>query len=130
MKQNRIVAVIRIWIVAIVVLAAIAGGITLYVQSPKEKLERLKGNIAQLKEEHVPIRFQIVSRDNGQIVTKVKLYDMDGNQIGMAQSTLPGESLFLDFVTVPFEKKYLAFPQSIFTDAVPAEEGIRLFPPL
>jgi hypothetical protein len=127
-KKSRFMTGIRIWLVTILVLAATAGGITLYVQSQKEKLVQLKANIAQLKEEHVPMRFKVVGREDGQIVAKVKLYDMDGSEIGAAESTLPGESLFLDFISVPLEKKFLAFPHSIFTDAVPARDGIQLFP--
>ncbi|MBN2525275.1 MAG: hypothetical protein JXR76_02700 [Deltaproteobacteria bacterium] len=128
MKKNRIMGGIRIWLVTILVLGAIASGITLYVKFQKEKLEKLKANITRLKEEHVPMRFMVESRGDGYVVAKVKLYDMDGNEIGVAKSTLKGESLFLDFVTVPLEKKYLTFPQAIFTDAVPAQNGIALFP--
>jgi hypothetical protein len=127
-KKNRFMGGIRIWLVTILLLATIGGGIALYVQSQKEKLVQLKANIAQLKEEHVPMRFKVVHRETGRIGVKVKLYDMDGNEIGVAESTLSGESLFFDFVTVPMNKKYLAFPQVIFTDAIPAREGIKLFP--
>lgn len=127
-NKSRFMTGVRIWLITILVLAAVVGGISLYMKAQQEKLVQLKANIAQLKEEHVPMRFKVVGREDGQLMAKVKLYDMDGHEIGAADSTLQGESLFLDFVTVPLERKYLAFPQTIFTDAVPAQEGMNLFP--
>ena len=127
MRKKRSV-IGRIWFVAIAVLLFVAGGLSLFVVRQREKLESLKSSIAALKQEHVPMRFKIISRSGGGLKAKLKLYDMDENEIAAVESEMTGESLFLDFVSVSVDEGYLAFPKSIFTEMVPPEKGLSLFP--
>ncbi len=127
MKQKRWGRV-RTLGLGIVAMLAIAGGLSLYVTAQKEKLASLKSAVAALERAHVPLRFKVEGRTAGGVAVKLKLYDMDDKEIAVARRTLPGESLFLDFVTVPVAKRYLHFPKALFTEAVPAEAGVALFP--
>ncbi len=117
----------RAWFVGLVVILVVAVGLVLFTKAQREKLASLKSSIAQLKEEHVPLRFQIASRSEHGLKTKIKLYDMDDTEITTTEIAMEGESLFWDFVCVPVAGKYIAFPNLVFTEVVPAEQGLSLF---
>ena len=125
--QKRKITLGKIWLIGLAVLLLAAGGLALFVKAQKEKLASLKEAVVQLKEEQIPLRFQVVRRTENGLETKIKLYDLNGREIAAESITLKGESLFWDFVSVPVDGKYLAFPKSVFTEAIPAEKGRALF---
>lgn len=125
MRKNKARA-LKAWFWALVALLFMFGGLSLLVILQKGRLASLESSIALLKEEQVPLRFKVVARSGGGIELRLKFYDGDGEEIAIADRSLKGESLFLDFVTVPVAGKYLSFPKAVFTEAVPAEEGVSL----
>lgn len=118
---------VRAWFIALVSIALAFGGLSLLVIQQKLRLGGLESSIAELKEEYVPLRFQVVARSGGGIETKIKFYDSEGRLVSVAEHSMKGESLFLDFVSVPVAAGYLAFPKAAFTEAIPAEKGVSLF---
>jgi hypothetical protein len=115
--------------VRIILLAALLlafGGLSLLVIVDKSRLRGLEDSIAAMKEESVPLRFQVTARSGGGIETKLKFYDADGKEIAVAERAMKGESLFLDFVSVPVGGRFLSFPKAAFTEAIPAEKGLDL----
>ena len=118
----------RIYVIGLITILAIAGGLTLSIETQRKKLAELTSGIARLKAEQVPIRFKIEGQENGRIQVKIKLYDMDGNELSVLKHEMEGDILFVDFACVPSDNRYLSFPKSIFTETIPPSEGLPLFP--
>jgi len=118
---------LKIWFVALLSILVVFGGLSLLVIQQKLRLRGLESSIAALKEEYIPLRFQVMARSGGGIETKMKFFDAEGKLISVAEHSMKGESFFLDFVSVPVGKSHLAFPKAAFTEAIPAELGASLF---
>ncbi len=81
-----------------------------------------------LKKETVPIRFKILKKDTAEIKFVIKFYDQDYVEFNTDTITLQGQELSFDFNVVPVTKNLnIAFPTKIFTNKIPAKEGILLF---
>jgi hypothetical protein len=118
---------VKVWFIALMSILVAFGGLSLFVIQQKLRLGGLESSIAALKQEYLPLRFQVVARSGGGIETKMKFYDAEGKLISTAEHSMKGESLFLDFISVPVGKSYLAFPKAAFTEAIPAQKGESLF---
>lgn len=112
-----------ILVVSVVLLCAAA---VLALQ--KAQIARLETSIRSLKEEIVPLRFMILERDKGGVRARVRLYDLDGQEVDLLEMTWPGSELFIDVSVVPVADRYLAFPRRIFTDRLAPSSGTNLYP--
>jgi len=96
-------------------------------QIQENKISKLESKIDLLKEETIPLRFKILKKENGYINFALKLYDSDDNEIIRKEFQLKGTQLSFDFVVLPVNDKYLAFPYKIFTDEIAPENGELLY---
>jgi hypothetical protein len=98
----------------------------------KERIAGLEALSARLTVETVPMRFMVVSRDEAGLRARIKLYDLAGKELVLVEKALPGKELYLDFLLSPLpgesgsEARWLAFPYRIFTDELPAAQGVLL----
>ncbi|MCF6185389.1 MAG: hypothetical protein L3J56_12365 [Bacteroidales bacterium] len=97
------------------------------IKEQKKQIKKLEDNISLLKEENTPIRFKIIEKTNDSISLLVKFYNADKKEINSFKQTLSGQELSIDFYMVPVKNRFVAFPSKIFTDRVPADEGISLY---
>ncbi|MCK5537748.1 MAG: hypothetical protein KAI79_13055 [Bacteroidales bacterium] len=93
------------------------------LRNQEDKIINLEKVIDNLKEESNPIVFKITEKTEGTISYKVMFLDEDGNKINTIEEKIDGNELFFDFFSVKVNDKYIAFPDKIFTDAVPAANG-------
>jgi len=92
-------------------------------EDQKLKISYLENNIEQLKSETVPIRFKIVERTRDSIFVKVKFYDTEGKELSSNDLTFAGEELSFDFIIIPINDRFLAFPYKVFTNKTAPEKG-------
>ena len=103
-------------------------GFNYLTKQQEKKIAKLEDKINFLKKEIVPIRFKILEKDTAQISFAVKFYDQDSLEFYSDTLTLQGQELSFDFTVVPIKKDYnIAFPVKIFTNKIPAKDGISLF---
>jgi hypothetical protein len=122
-----------------IIVASFALGGYLWVQHEasmqKERIAYLEGLSERLRSETVPLKFMILSRSEGAIKAKVKLYDLAGREVAAVEKSWPGSRLYVDILLIPVrgEKEakgadsWLAFPYRIFTDELAAASGSLLF---
>jgi hypothetical protein len=123
----------------IIVLSLTLGGY-LWVQSveklQKEKIAYLEGLSERLRSETVPLKFMILSREEGQIKARFKFYDLSGREVATIEKAWSGAELYVDMLLIPFSSEsekadrpdsWLALPYRIFTDSLPAASGTLLF---
>jgi hypothetical protein len=105
-------------------------------QLQKEKIAYLENLSARLSSETVPVKFMILSRDEGQLKAKLKLYDLSGREIAAIEKSWEGSTLYVDMLMLPFSSEsagaekadsWLALPYRVFTDKVGAAAGTLLF---
>ncbi len=125
--KSKVKLSVKIWFWVFVSLAAILGTLYLLVRAQEESIARLEDRIDLLKAECIPLRFQILSRDGDTLRVKLKLYDSEDREIETLERDLAGNSLFIDFISLPIGGRYLAFPHRIFSEKIPAAQGISLF---
>ena len=98
----------------------------------KERIAGLEALSARLTSETVPMRFMVLSRDESGLRARIKLYDLAGKELVLVEKALPGKELYLDFLLSPLpgasasEARWLAFPYRVFTDELPAAQGVLL----
>jgi hypothetical protein len=114
-------------IVLLLGVLALLGTLFLLIRIQESDIAALEKSIADMKAESIALRFMVLSRDQGEMTFKLKLYDADGTELSSMQESLPGQSLFIDFVSVPVAGSYLAFPHRVFTEKIAAVDGISLF---
>jgi hypothetical protein len=117
---------LKVWFIALSAVLIAFGGLSFFVILQKARLSGLESSISSMKEESVPLRFQVMARSGGGIEVKFKFYDEDGKVISVVEHSMAGESLFLDFSTIPVGGRFIAFPKAAFTESIPAEKGISL----
>jgi hypothetical protein len=97
------------------------------IKDQKKQIKHLEDNIALLQEETTPIRFKILEKTQDSITLVVKFYNADKKEINSMKQKLNGQELSFDFYMVSVKDKYIAFPSKIFTDRIPADDGIVLY---
>jgi hypothetical protein len=106
---------------------AMLGTLFLLIRIQESDIAALEKSVADMEAESIALRFMVISRDPQGITFKLRLYDADGAELSSMQESLPGESLFIDFVSVPVAGSYLALPHRVFTEKIAAADGISLF---
>lgn len=111
---------------ALVLVAAIAFGLSTCVENQKKKIAALEKHIEWLQTETVPLKFKIVEKKQGEIRVALKFLDMEGTEIAKKEYQLEGKELLFDFFVVKAGEKYLAFPFALFTEKIAPKNGIRI----
>jgi hypothetical protein len=101
----------------------------------KERIAYLENLSTRLRSEIVPLKFMVLSRENGALAVRIKLYDLSGREVAALEKSWPGTELYVDMLLEPIRSKqrqettdtWLAFPYRIFTDQVGAAFGTPLF---
>lgn len=114
--------------ILILAAAAVFLAVASIVSLQKAQIARLEKSVQSLKEEIVPIRFMVVSRDEGVLKARVRIYDLAGNEVDLLEAEWPGSELCFDFSVVPVAGRYLAFPRRIFTERIAPSSGTNLYP--
>jgi hypothetical protein len=121
---------LKTWLIILALLAIITAGVYflfLGTKSQEKKIQQLNEEIAFLKQEVMPIRYTIISKNGKNITVGVKFYDLDGNQISKQRFTMEGNTVSFEFYVIKFDKGYIAFPVKIYTDLIAPEKGTSLF---
>lgn len=125
MMKRKIVWPVILFFLACVFLV-LACGLKFLGKHQAEKISRLEKAIGELKEETVPIRFMILSHDDGSLRFRLRFYNLAGEEMGMQEMSLPGRQLYLDFFALPMDKSWLALPYRVFTESIAPAEGVLL----
>ena len=115
-------------VVAAVSLLAV--GTKLYVERTGRKVAELQERVSYMKEECVPMRFEIAWKRDSRMQVKVSMYDvMTGQKVGRSGSfELPGEELHVDFQVVRLsEGNFIFFPCGLYTDAMALAQSEKLY---
>ncbi len=124
MKGKILIGILVIGVIA----AAGYYGFGYLTKKQEKKIAKLEDKINFLKKETIPIRFKILEKDTANITFAIKFYDQDSLEFTADTITLQGQELSFDFNIVPIKKDYnIAFPVKIFTNKIPAKNGISLF---
>ncbi len=109
-------------------------GSKMIIGEQEKVIAKLEDKIHFLKEETVPVRFKILEKDSANIKFLIKFYEQDAEEAFISDTiTLPGQELSFDFYVVPVKdikndrEVKVAFPYKIFTNKMPAKDGISLF---
>ena len=124
-------------IIIIIIIGALGAGvyygINWYLGQQEQEIATLEDKIHFLKEETVPVRFKILEKDSENIKFLIKFYEQDNDEAFNSDTiTLPGQELSFDFYVIPVKDTAgrvvkIAFPYKIFTNTMPAKDGILLF---
>lgn len=102
----------------------------------KHRIDYLENLSLRLRSEIVPLRLMVLSRDNGQVRARLKLYDLSGREVSTIEKSWPGAELYVDMLLLPFSSEsgdtekadsWLALPYRVFTDSIGAASGTLLF---
>ena len=125
-------------IITIIIIGALVAGVyygfKFLTKEQGKTIAKLEEKIHFLKEETVPVRFKILEKDSANIKFLIKFYEQGAEEAFIADTiTLPGQELSFDFYVVPVQDEKnkrevkIAFPYKIFTNTMPAKDGISLF---
>ena len=127
----------KLIIIVLILGAATVGvyyGFKFLTKEQDKTIAKLENKIHFLKEETVPVRFKILEKSSENIKFLIKFYEQDNDEAFNADTiTLPGQELSFDFYVVPVQDEKnkrevkVAFPYKIFTNKMPAKDGISLF---
>ena len=93
----------------------------------QKKIALLELKISQLKEEFIPMRFRIVSRDKDNMQVDIRFYDTESKSVGTSFITLPGSELYVTVEVIKHGSKgFLFFPSTVFTQEIAASDGMAL----
>jgi hypothetical protein len=125
------------------------------IQDSQERtIERRQAELDRMRERFIPLRFRVISREDGRLTAEFRFYSMlaaDPSKIsgetipaekeipgGRAFFNLEGTELFIDtlrirdtrrvFLFIPAGEINWVFPYRIFTDRMKPDEGRPLFP--
>jgi hypothetical protein len=137
----------RVVVGSLIILASVAAAAYFYLEKAtlmqRERIRALERIEARLTSGTLPLRFMVLSREDGTIRARIRLYDLDGKEVGLVEGSWPGEELCLDFLLVPLgravnggkadsgegdaARRWLSFPYRVFTDRVAPASGRLLF---
>ena len=115
-------------VVAAVSLLAV--GTKLYVDRSERKVAELAERVAYMKEDCVPMRFEIVQKKDSRMQVKVSMYDvMTDRKVGRSGTfELSGEELHVDLQVIRLsEGNYIFFPCGLYTDTMALAESEKLY---
>lgn len=105
------------------------GAIKCCLSGTEKKILELSEQIETLKEDFVPMQFEIVKKKDSEIKVKVVFCDViTGKKVSKAKTySLYGDELNLDFQVIRLSKKnYVFYPSGLYTDKIPLAESERL----
>lgn len=111
---------------AVAVILIFFGAIKCCLSSTEKKIAELSEQIETLKEDFVPMQFEIVKRGDSEIKVKVVFCDVvTGKKVSKAKVfELQGNELNLDFQVIRLSKKnYVFYPSGLYTDKIPLAES-------
>jgi hypothetical protein len=124
----------------LIILASFILGGYLWVQSvggaQKQRIDYLENLSTRLRSETVPVKLMVISRDDGQVKARLRLYDLSGKEVAVVEKSWPGTELYVDMLLLPFSSEsdkaekadsWLALPYRVFTDSLSAASGTLLF---
>lgn len=110
--------------------ALLAVGTKRYLESTDRKVAELEERVAYMKEDCVPMRFEIARKKDSAIDVKVSMYDVQtGKKVGKASEfSLSGEELNVDFQVIKLsDGNFLFFPSGLYTDTMSLAESEKLY---
>ncbi|MDR1429142.1 MAG: hypothetical protein LBI85_02540 [Spirochaetaceae bacterium] len=99
----------------------------LFLENRKTVIQSLEERLSVLTETTAPLKFMVLSREQGTISARFRFYDTGGKELASFEQSWPGGELTLDSIIIPAGTRFLAFPCRIFTDAVAPGEGTVIF---
>jgi hypothetical protein len=124
----------------VIILASFVSAGYLWIQGvdrmQKERIAYLEDLSSRLRSETVPIRLMVLSREEGRVKARLKLYDLSGRELATIEKSWPGSELYVDMLLLPFSSEsekadradsWLALPYRVFTESLPAASGTLLF---
>ena len=103
---------------------------SLMLRGTQEKIIRLEERIAFMKEECVPLRFEVLKHKDSEIEVELAAYDcLTGRKTGESRVfSLRGEELFVDFQIIRLsDDDFVFFPSGLYTDIMAMEDAEKLF---
>ena len=95
----------------------------------QKKITELSEQVESLKEDCVPMQFEIIKRKDSKIKVKVVFCDVvSGKKVSKAKTfDLDGNELNIDFQVVKLAKKnFIFFPCGLYSDKIPLAESVSL----
>lgn len=115
-------------ILVVFVLGAGVSVIAFYVLRTQQRIiHSLEEKLAYLKETSVPLRFMVMSREDGIIRARFRFYSADGRELSFFEQSWEGDELVIDSLLVPVADRFLVFPGRVFTDAIAPRDGTSLY---
>ncbi len=111
-------------------LAALAVGTKKYLESTDRKVAELEDRVAYMKEDCVPMRFEIVQKRDSDMEVKVSMYDVvTDKKVGRSGSfTLSGQELNIDLQVIKLsENNFIFFPSGLYTDLMAMTDSEKLY---
>jgi len=123
----------------LIIVASFALGGYLWKQSlqglQEDRIAYLEKLPDRLGPETAPLKFLAISRDEGTVKARLKLYDLSGREVAAIERSWPGSELYVDMLLLPFSSvsprasrpdSWIALPYRVFTDKLPASSGTIL----
>lgn len=110
--------------------ALLAVGTKRYLESTEKKIAELEERVASMKEDCVPMRFELVQKTDSAMSVQVSMYDVQtGNSAGKSKVfDLSGEELNVDFQVIKLsDENYIFFPYGLYTDTMRMVDSEKLF---
>ncbi len=120
-------------IITVFVLACMLGGTSCVKQllaKTEAKVAQLEERIAYMKEDCVPMRFEILEKKGDKMKVKTAFYDVSTDKKVGRNGTfeLEGEELNVDFQILKLsEESFLFFPCGLYTNFMPMSESLKLY---
>ena len=122
---------LAVGVCTVAAVAALAIGTKKYLEGTGKKIAELEDRVAYMKEDCVPLRFEIVQKKNSEIQVKVSMYDVQTEKkVGRSGSfTLAGEELHVDSQVIKLsDENFIFFPCGLYTDAMALTDSEKLYP--
>ncbi|QQO08206.1 hypothetical protein [Breznakiella homolactica] len=110
--------------VSVIIIAGVIGAV---LSRQQDIIASLEDRISRITETTIPLRFMVLSRENGAVTARFRFYNADGGELAFFEDSWEGEELAVDSLIVPVGEKYLVFPSRIFTDVIAPRDGTGLF---
>lgn len=92
----------------------------------RRKVE-LEQQVAILKEEFIPMEFEISKYDDSEIKLKSVFYDLEGKKVGSQSVQLTGNELNFDFQVIKLsDSSFLFFPCGIYSELISINDSIKI----
>lgn len=121
---------LAVGVCTVAAVAALAVGTKKYLESTDKKVAELEERVAFMKEDCVPLRFEIVQKKGSEIQVKVSMYDVQTEKkVGRSGTfTLSGDELHVDSQVIKLsDENFIFFPCGLYTDAMAMADSEKLY---